>query len=82
MLAARSQNPPGVPQRSFHCAYARRARSTRPSSTTTAFAHGFGFRQWPVPHFEHVVGVSDGSSAPHAEQKRTLGTRLGYAPRM
>ncbi len=37
------------------------------------FAHGLGFSQWLVPQFVHVVGGSDVSSAPHAEQKRTGG---------
>lgn len=51
-------------------------------STTIAFAHGFGFRQWLVPHAEQVTGGGDASSAPHAEQKRTAGMAGGYAPTM
>jgi hypothetical protein len=50
----------------------------RSQSITTALAHGFGFRQWLTPHAAQVTGGGDGSSAPHAEQKRTAGIGEGY----
>jgi hypothetical protein len=47
---------------------------TRPPSTTMPFAPGNGLRQWLVPQLVQVTGGGEGSSAPHAEQKRTAGT--------
>ena len=38
------------------------------------FAPGTGLRQWLVPQLEHVTGGGEGSSAPHAGQKRTVAT--------